>query len=97
MKERLPVSGSRFYIKVSLYSEPPRDVDPDCRDLKHWVDKHMASIPPTAASPPEPPPVTEAMARAPVVLANESRADIGADADWIRGFVRHSADGNAAR
>jgi putative solute:sodium symporter small subunit len=45
-------------------SEPARDVDPDCRVLKHLVDKHMASIPPTAASPPEPPPVTEAMARA---------------------------------
>jgi len=59
LKERLPVSGSRFYILRS-----PHDVDPDCRFLKHLVDKHMSSIPTPPPSPAEPPPVTEAMALA---------------------------------
>jgi len=47
-----------------LYLVRTNNVDPDCRFLKHLVDKHMSSIPPLASSPAEPPPVTEAMAHA---------------------------------
>ena len=47
-----------------MYLVRTNNVDPDCRFLKHLVDKHMSSILTPPPSPAEPPPVTAAMAHA---------------------------------